>query len=64
MAPPFVCPMHAMHLVGGQDSHFMTFYQGECTHCHKLDQKSGAWSLPSGPEKWRGSVGRTLGMTG
>ena len=51
MAPPFARLMHAIHLVGAQDSHYMTFYQGECTHRHKLDQKSGAWSLPSGPEK-------------
>ena len=50
-APPFVRLMHAIHLVGGQENHFMTFYQGECTLCHKLDPKTGAWSIPSGAEK-------------
>ncbi len=50
-APPFVRLMHIIHLVGGQGNHFMTFYQGECTLCHKLDQTTGAWSIPSGAEK-------------
>ena len=50
-APPFVHLMHAIHLVGGQENHFMTLYQGECTLCHKLALKTGAWSIPSGAEK-------------
>ena len=50
-APPFAHLAHAIHLVGGQENYFMTVYQGECTQCHKLDQKTGAWSIPSGPEK-------------
>jgi len=29
----------------------MTLFQGECTHCHKLDAMTGKWSMPSGPEK-------------
>ena len=49
-APPFARLLHAIHLTGGADSVFMTVYQGECTHCHKLDPVSGAWSLASGPE--------------
>lgn len=48
-APPFAKLMHALHLVGGKDNHFMTYYQGDCTHCHKLDQKTGEWKVPSGP---------------
>jgi cytochrome c553 len=50
-APRFVRLMHLIHLVGGQENHFMTLYQGECTLCHKLDQKTGTWSIPSGAEK-------------
>jgi len=51
IAPPFAQLMHAIHLVGGAQNKFLTTYQGECTHCHKLDQKTGAWKLASGPEK-------------
>jgi len=50
-APPFASMMHRIHLVGGEQNRFMTVYQGECTHCHKLDAARGAWSMPSGPEK-------------
>jgi hypothetical protein len=50
-APPFARMIHEIHLVGGNDNTFMTVFQGECTHCHKLNQKTGAWTIPSGPEK-------------
>lgn len=50
-APSFVRLLHTLHLSGGQDNPFMTIYQAECTHCHKLDLKTGVWSIPSGPEK-------------
>jgi hypothetical protein len=32
-------------------NHFLALFHGECTLCHKLDAKSGAWAIPSGPEK-------------
>lgn len=51
MAPPFSKMMHALHLSGGKDNRFLTQFQGECMHCHKLNAATGAWSLPSGPEK-------------
>lgn len=51
MAPPFAQLMHAIHLTGGAQNRFLTANQGECTHCHKLDQKTGAWKMPSGAEK-------------
>jgi len=51
MAPPFSRMLHAIHLTGGDENHFMTLFQGECTHCHKLNPKTGGWSIPSGPEK-------------
>jgi hypothetical protein len=41
---------HPVHLTGGDENHFMTLFQGECTHCHKLDRATGAWSIPSAPE--------------
>lgn len=51
MAPPFARMLHAIHLTGGKDNHFLTVFQGQCTHCHKLNAATGAWSLPSGPER-------------
>ena len=50
-APPFGAMLHAIHLTGGEDNHFLTIFQGECTYCHKLNAATGAWSIPSGPEK-------------
>jgi hypothetical protein len=50
-APPFSRMMHRIHLTGGGENHFMTLFQGECTHCHKLDAATGAWTLPSGAER-------------
>ena len=50
-APPFVAMLHSIHLTGGGESHYLTIFQGECTSCHKMDAKTGAWSMPSGPEK-------------
>ncbi|HSQ60788.1 MAG TPA: hypothetical protein VLT84_10210 [Acidobacteriota bacterium] len=49
-APPFARLIHRIHLIGGDENHFMTIFQGECTHCHKLDATTGAWSVPSAPE--------------
>jgi hypothetical protein len=50
-APPFSRMLHLIHLSGGEKNHFLTMFQGECTHCHKLNMSTGKWSLPSGPEK-------------
>lgn len=50
-APPFAKLLHSIHLADGPRNVFMTLYQGECTHCHKLDTVSGAVSIPNGPEK-------------
>ena len=50
-APPFGPLMHAIHLGGGEESLFLTAFQGECTYCHKLDSKTGRWSTPSATEK-------------
>jgi len=49
-APPFARMIHLIHLTGGDANPYMTFYQGDCTHCHKLDTATGAWRIPSGPE--------------
>ena len=48
-APPFTHMMHTIHLTG-EGNHFLAEFQGECTHCHKLDAKTGTWSIPSGSE--------------
>jgi hypothetical protein len=50
-APPLAGMVHRVHLVGGDKNHFITDYQGACTYCHKLNPATGAWSMPSGPEK-------------
>jgi len=50
LAPPFARLLHRIHLVGGEENHFLTMFKGECTYCHKLDATSGAWRIPSGPE--------------
>jgi len=50
-APPFDRLLHGLHLVGGAENHFLSLFQGECTHCHKLDTATGVWSLGSGVEQ-------------
>lgn len=50
-APPFARLLHAIHLTGGDQNHFLTMFNGECTHCHKLDAATGAWSFSNGSEK-------------
>jgi hypothetical protein len=51
IAPPFARLMHVIHLVGGNGNRFLTANQGECTHCHKLNPKTGAWNAASSAEK-------------
>ncbi len=50
VAPAFSRMLHAIHLGGGEQSHFMTMFQGECTHCHKLNPVTGEWAIASGKE--------------
>lgn len=50
VAPPFARMIHKIHLTGGTENHFLTLFQGECTYCHKLDMKTGSWTIPSAPE--------------
>jgi hypothetical protein len=42
--------MHRKHL-GADTSEFLVKFDGECTHCHKLDRKTGLWTMPSAAEK-------------
>lgn len=51
IAPPLPPLMHGIHLARGEKSRFVTMFQGECTHCHKLATATGVWSMPSGPQK-------------
>jgi cytochrome c553 len=51
MAPPLAALLHVIHFTGGDDNHFLTIFQGECTYCHKMNVVTGAWTVPSGPEK-------------
>ena len=50
-APPFARLLHLVHLTGGTNNAFVTTHKSDCTTCHKLDSKTGKWSLPSGAEK-------------
>jgi cytochrome c553 len=50
-APPLGRLMHLVHLTGGANNTFVSSFKSDCMHCHKLDSKTGEWSLPSGPEK-------------
>jgi hypothetical protein len=49
-APPFARMIHLVHLTGAEQNPYLSYFQGDCTHCHKLDQKTGAWSMPSASE--------------
>lgn len=49
-APAFARLMHLVHLTGAKNE-FVATFKGDCTACHKLDARTGEWSLPSGPEK-------------
>ena len=40
-APPFGQLLHLVHLTGANNE-FVTTFKGDCTHCHKLDAKTGA----------------------
>lgn len=51
MAPAFAQLMHTIHLQGDAKNAYLTTHQGECTYCHKLDPKTGAWRIASGAEK-------------
>jgi hypothetical protein len=50
-APPFAQLLHLVHLVGAEKNAYVTTFKGDCTHCHKLNAQTGAWSLPSGAEQ-------------
>lgn len=50
LAPQFAGMIHGIHLTGGDANPFLTTFQGECTHCHKLST-TAQWSTPSGAEK-------------
>jgi len=49
-APSFTRLMHLVHLTGTKNA-FVATHKGDCTTCHKLDTKTGEWSVPSGTEK-------------
>jgi len=51
VAPPFASMIHRIHLTGGEENHFLTLFQGECTYCHKLNATTGQWTIPSGSER-------------
>ena len=50
-APPFAQLLHLVHLTGGATNAYVTTYKSDCMSCHKLNTKTGEWSMPSGAEK-------------
>lgn len=50
-APPFARMIHAIHLTGGKENHYVANFQGDCTHCHKLDAATGRVRVPTAPER-------------
>lgn len=42
--------LHKIHLDSGGEAIFLRIFQGECTHCHKLNKATGQWSIPSASE--------------
>lgn len=55
-APPLFQLLHVIHLskssisTDDANNHFLTMFQGECTHCHKFDSQKGTWSIVNGKE--------------
>lgn len=47
---PMQALLHTIHLTGEKNNHFLTMYNGDCTHCHKFDQKSGFMKIVSAKE--------------
>ena len=48
--PSFGPMMHAIHLTGGAENHYLGLFRGECANCHKFNSSNGRWLVPSGPE--------------
>jgi hypothetical protein len=51
IAPPFASMIHLIHFSGGNENHFLTLFQGECTYCHKINLSDGRWKIPSAAER-------------
>ncbi len=41
--------IHIIHF-SGENNHFIAKYNGECTHCHKIEKVTGTWSSINGRE--------------
>ena len=48
---PLVPFIHKVHLNNQGKAVFLSIFQGECTHCHKLDKATGQWSVPNAAEE-------------
>ena len=46
IAPPLAPMIHGVHLTGGDANPFLTKFDGQCTHCHKFNSKTGQWWVP------------------
>jgi len=50
-APQFAKLIHVLHLVGGEENHYIAEFQGNCRNCHKLDAAAGRLVVPSAAER-------------
>lgn len=48
---PLAPLLHKIHVTPANGEVFLSVFQGECTHCHKLDQATGRWQIPRGREE-------------
>jgi len=53
---PLVPFLHKVHLNAEGKAVFLSIFQGECTHCHKLDKATGQWSVPNAAEEETAAV--------
>lgn len=51
MAPSLASIVHELHLAGGDKNTFVAKFDGECTYCHKFNEKTAEWTIVSGAEK-------------
>jgi hypothetical protein len=50
-APSFAPLIHLVHYRGSEANHFLSVFAGECSLCHKMNQRTGALWVPDGSEK-------------
>jgi len=47
---PIIPLIHLIHLSGGEKNHYLSLFEGQCTHCHKLEPNTGTMTVPIADE--------------